>query len=68
MDPMLWMRSRASGYAHLRPRTSYALLTTPQRLFGFAQIFAFSLTFMSTWEGMCTYGSQCYLLPYADTD
>jgi hypothetical protein len=26
-----------------------------QRLFGFAQIFAFSLTFMSTWEGMCTY-------------
>jgi hypothetical protein len=34
-----------------------------QRLFGFAQIFAFSLTFMSTWEGMCTYASPIFLSP-----
>ena len=35
------------------------LLNSPtnivQRLFSFGQIFAFSLTFMSTWEVMCKY-------------
>lgn len=29
-------------------------VTRIRRLFSFAQIFAFSLTFMSTWEGMNT--------------
>jgi hypothetical protein len=29
--------------------------TRTRRLFSFAQLFAFSLTYMAVWEGMCTY-------------
>src|ERR1700710_391968 len=32
-------------------------ITKIRRLFSFSQLFAFSLTFMSTWEGMNTYVS-----------
>jgi hypothetical protein len=39
-------------------------LIPSQRLFGFAQIFAFSLTFMSTWEGMCSYDASSPFLPH----
>lgn len=31
--------------------------TRTRRLFSFAQLFAFSLTYMAVWEGMCTYAS-----------
>jgi hypothetical protein len=34
-----------------------------QKIFNFAQIFFFALTFMSSWEAMAVYDSTSFLLP-----
>lgn len=48
----------SSGYASASEVTgngqTLESVTRVRRLFNFSQIFAFSLTFMSTWEGMNT--------------
>ncbi len=43
----------ASEIVHA-PGQNLESVTRVRRLFSFSQIFAFSLTFMSTWEGMNT--------------